>query len=311
MVSLVFEIPANTPISISIVHSEYSAQTITDILVKKDATVNTKVKLTPASMELEEFIVLAPKVKGSIASIMAEEKESSAITNIIGSSEISKKGDSSAAGALKRVTGVTLLDGKDVYVRGLGGRYSNTEMNSMPLPSPDPQSRTVPLDIFPSAVIGSMKVQKSATADIPASFGGGYVDIRTKGKSKDNYFKITTEIKANSNTGKEVNSYEGSSTDWQGSDDGYRAIPSQIVDASNISVGQPVPSLDPADNQANTTLITNRLFTTTKEKLPYGGKLTLEGAYNLEIADKHELSFFANYSYGQDHVSREEEYFTL
>jgi TonB-dependent receptor len=304
------EIPADTDLSLSIVHSEYSSQTLNNIMVKKDETINQEIKLTPASMELEEFIVLAPKVEGSIASIMAEEKKSSAITNIVGASEISKKGDSSAAGALKRVTGVTIVDGKDVYVRGLGGRYSNVEMNSMPLPSPDPQSRTVPLDIFPSAVIGSMKVQKSATADIPASYGGGYVDIRTKDSSKENYFKIKTEVKSNSYTGKEVNNYEGSKTDYLGTDDGYRAIPSQILNDSSIIIGQPVPSFDPANDQAYATAITNRLFTTTKEALPYGGKVTLEGAYNFEIADKHHLSLFANYAYGQTHTYREEEYFS-
>ncbi|QSZ42721.1 TonB-dependent receptor plug domain-containing protein [Sulfurimonas aquatica] len=303
------EIPADVNISISIVHSEYSSQTLNNIVVQKDDTINKEIKLTPASMELEEFIVLAPKVQGSIATIMAEEKENSAITNIVGAAEMSKKGDSTAAGALRRVTGVTLVDGTDVYVRGLGGRYSNVEMNSLPLPSPDPQRRTVPLDIFPSAVISSMKVQKSATADIPASFGGGYVDIRTKGKTKENYLKITTEMKQNSNSGKAVNSYEGSTTDWMGVDDGYRYIPVEILNASQIVVGEVVPTFDARNNQAYTTAITNRLFTSNKETLPLGGKMTLEGAYNLEIADKHELSFFANYSYGQDHTYREEKYF--
>lgn len=302
------EIPADVNLSLSIVNSQYSSQTINNISVKKDETINQEIKLTPASMELEEFVVLAPKVEGSIATIIAQEKNANAITNIIGSAEISKKGDSSAAGALKRVTGVTLVDGKDIYVRGLGGRYSNVEMNSLPLPSPNPQSRTVPLDIFPSAVIGSMVVQKSATANIPSNFGGGYVDIRTKDKSDTNYFKISTEIKSNSNTGKEVNNYEGSKTDWMGSDDGYRAIPSQISNASQIVIGQTVPSFDPANNQEYTTAITNRLLTTTKEKLPYGGKVTLEGAYNLEIADKHELSFFANYAYGQEHEYSQDAY---
>lgn len=303
------KIPADINVSISVVHSEYSAQTLNNLVVEKDKEISTTVQLTPASMELEEYVVLAPKVEGSIATIMAEEKESKAITNIIGSAEISKKGDSSAAGALKRVTGVTLVDGKDIYVRGLGGRYSNVEMNSLPLPSPDPQTRTVPLDIFPAAVIGSMKVQKSATADIPASFGGGYVDIRTKDRSKENYFKIKTEIKSNSNTGKEVNNYEGSKTDWLGKDDGYRSIPANILNDSKIVVGEVVPSFDTANNQAYTTQITNRLFTTTKEPLPYGGKVTLEGAYNFEIADKHTLSLFANYAYGQDHTYREETYY--
>ncbi|MFT5661373.1 MAG: TonB-dependent receptor [Sulfurimonas sp.] len=301
-------IPAEKNVSISIVHSEYSAATIDNIFVKRDTTLKRKIELTPASMELEEFIVLAPKVKGSIASLMAEEKESQAITNIIGASEISKKGDSDAAGALKRVTGVTLI-GSNVYVRGLGGRYSNVEMNSLPLPSPDPQRRTVPLDIFPSAVIGSMQVQKSATADIPASFGGGYVNIRTKDKSKENYLKISTEVKSNSSTGKEVDSYQGSDTDWRGQDDGYRAIPSAILNDSKIVVGERVPSFDSADNQDYTTAIVNRALSTTKEKLPYGGKISVEGAYNMELADKHEVSFFANYTYGQDHRSVDQKYY--
>ncbi|QOP42001.1 carboxypeptidase-like regulatory domain-containing protein [Sulfurimonas marina] len=303
------QIPADRNVSVSMIHSEYSSLTLTDLVVKKDQTIHKAVSMTPASMELEEFIVLAPQVQGSIASILAEEKEAAAVTNIIGAEQISKQGDSDAAGAIKRVTGVTLVDGTDVYVRGLGGRYSNVEMNSLPLPSPDPQRRTVPLDIFPSAVIGSMKVQKSATADIPASFGGGYVDIRTKSKPKENYLKVTTEVRANSYTGKERTTYEGSATDWMGKDDGYRQIPAQILNDSKLVVGEGIPTFDSANQEIYQKAITNRLFSTFKDKLPYGGKLEVEGAYTAEIADQHNLSFFANYAYGQKHTSRDEEYF--
>lgn len=302
-------IPADTNVSISIVHSEYSAQTLNNIRVKKDRTRKIAVKLTPASMELEEFIVLAPQVKGSIAATMNEEKNANAITNILGNEQIAKQGDSDAAGALKRVTGVTIVDGSDVYVRGLGGRYSNVEMNSMPLPSPDPQRRTVPLDIFPAAVIGSMQVQKSATADIPASFGGGYVNIRTKEQAKENYFRISAELKMNSNTGKKVSNYEGSSTDWLGYDNGYRAIPSDILNASKIIVGKRVPSFDPAKNADYVQQITDRSFDIIQEALAPGGKVSLEGAYNQDIASKGHIAIFANYSYSQDHTYREEKYY--
>ncbi len=141
-------VPSGKTLSISVVHSAYSAQTIGGISVKKDGILKNS-KLTPASMELEEFVVLAPKIEGSIADVVAEEKNINAVANILGAQEISKKGDSDAAAALKRVTGVTLVDGKDIYVRGLGDRYSNVELNSMPLPSPNPMKRSVPLDIFP------------------------------------------------------------------------------------------------------------------------------------------------------------------
>ena len=315
-------IPANTKMSISVVHSEYSSQTINDIVVSKDGQINADVNLTPASMELEEFIVLAPKVKGSIASIMAQEKESSAITNIIGSDQMSKKGDSDAAGALKRVTGVTLVDGKNVYVRGLGDRYSNIEMNSMPLPSPDPLKRSVPLDIFPAGVISSMKVQKSATPDVPSNFGGGYVDIRTKDSSKDDYVKLTVGIKGNSNTGKDSLTYQGSSTDWQGFDDGYRAIDSAILNESTIVVGEPqkqfVTEVKVGDtviregytkdeiSQFTQDYIDDRNYEITNQELPLGGSAAIEAAVNFQLADKHTLTLFGNYEYKQEHKSREE-----
>lgn len=311
-------IPSNTKISISVVHSEYSAQTVTDLIVAKNETLYTEVKLTPSSMELEEFIVLAPKVKGSIASIMAEEKNINAIASIIGSDQMSKKGDSNAASALKRVTGVTLVDGKSIYVRGLGDRYSNTEMNSMPLPSPDPLKRSVPLDIFPSGVIGSMKVQKSGTADIPASFGGGYVDIRTKKGSKDDYAKITLGVKGNSNTGKDALTYEGSKSDWKGKDDGYRAIDPKILAESQIIEGQKIKNFVTTipgfregytkdEISSFTQSYANRNYDIKKQKLPMGGSGSLEAAVSFEPADKHIVSLFGNYSYKQDHKSRTEE----
>ncbi|PHS32504.1 MAG: hypothetical protein COA92_06430 [Sulfurovum sp.] len=308
-------VPSGTTLSISVVHSAYSAQTVSGIKVKKGAVTRRTIRLTPASMELEEFIVLAPKVEGSIADVMQEEKQMNAIANIVGAEEFSKKGDSDASSALKRVTGVTLV-GNNIFVRGLGDRYSNVELNSLPLPSPNPIKRTVPLDIFPSGVIKSMKIQKSATADIPASFGGGYIDIRTKDKTKDNYIKISIGAKGNSYTGTEVNTYEGSTTDWQGVDDGYRSIPQEILDASQIVVGEPVVSFDTAhgftQEQLETFMrdIVNRKLTTRKENLPWGGKVSVEGAYSVEIAEDHTLSFFANYTYNQEHRYREEDYFT-
>lgn len=307
------KIPADINVSISVVHSEYSAQTVNNILVSNNKETSVKIELTPASLELEEFVVLAPKVEGSIASIMIEEKNTNAIANIIGSEQMSKKGDSDAASALKRVTGVTLIGGKNIYVRGLGDRYSNIEMNSMPLPSPDPTKRVVPLDIFPTGVIESMKVQKSSTPDIPSNFGGGYVDIRTKENSKDDYVKFSAELKGNSNTGKNVSTYQGSENDWTGYDNGYRVIDSSIIDATGVTLGERIKGFTTdyytKDELAKfTQIFANRSYTATEKKLPYGGKIGLEGAINYEIMDDHKLSFFGNYEYGQEHKYTQETY---
>ncbi len=316
-------IPSGIQLSISVVHSSYSAQTISNVRVKKDGIIRRTIKLTPASMDLEEFVVLAPKVEGSLSDVINEEKKMSAIGNIIGSEEFSKKGDSSAASALKRVAGVTLVGGKSIYVRGLGERYSNVELNSLPLPSPDPTKRVVPLDIFPASMIGSMKVQKSGTADVPASFGGGYIDMRTKNKHEDDYIQIGFGLKGNIYTGKEVITHTGSSSDWTGFDNGYRNIPTDILRHAEVVVGEPINVFSRASvGNGNIAAGEARLLQMTKdfvyrnysvlhEPLPLGGTFDIEALKNFEIDEENKISVFSNYSYSQEHTYREENFFNF
>ena len=309
------EVPSGISLAISVVHSAYSASTVSGIRVKTNGVTHKKVVLTPASMELEEFVVLAPKVEGSITDVVLEEKKSTAITNIIGSESFSKKGDGSAASALKRVTGVTLIGGKSIFVRGLGERYSNIELNSMPLASPDPTKRVVPLDIFPSSMIGSMKVQKSGTADIPASFGGGYIDIRSKDSKEEDYIKIGLGLNANSNTGKKIISYQGSPTDFLGYDDGYRDIPQVILNQASVKVSQRVGRFSTRDFTKDelvklTKDFVKRDMAIKKTSLPVGGGFGVEGIKNFEIDDEQKISVFASYNYGQNHNYIQEKFFT-
>lgn len=189
---------------ISVIHSDFSSQTLKVTVVPKES-VNKFVEMSPASMELEEFVVLAPHVEGSVASVIAEERNSDAVGNVLGSEQFSKSGDSSAAAALKRVSGITIVGGKYVYVRGLGDRYSTVMLNKMHLPSPEPTKRVVPLDIFPTSVIKSIAIQKSYTADIPGSFGGGTVLIRSMDIPEDEGFVAASmSLYSNNSTGKEA-----------------------------------------------------------------------------------------------------------
>jgi len=203
--------------TLSVIHSSYSAQTI-KVTVLANEAINKLVELTPASMELEEFVVLAPHVEGSVASVIAEERNSDAVGNVLGSEQFSKSGDASAAAALKRVSGITIVGGKYVYVRGLGDRYSTVMLNDMHLPSPEPTKRVVPLDIFPTSVIKSIAIQKSYTADLPGTFGGGTVLIRSTDIPEDEGFvNASATIYANDSTGKETMTNSDNSVPLPGS----------------------------------------------------------------------------------------------
>lgn len=280
---------------ISIIHSEFSSQN-TEVTVIAEETVMKEITLTPASMELEEFIVLAPQIEGSMAAMIAEVKQGEAIANVIGSAQMSKQGDSNAASALKRVPGITLIGGKYIYVRGLGDRYSSTELNGMPLPSPNPIKRTVPLDMFPSSVIGSLQVQKTFTPDITGAFGGGYVNVRTRGRVDEDHVKLKVGMNAHDSVGKETTTYDGSSSDWTGYDDSYRPFPDSFSNSALPVIGNAPPSLD-LTNAELQTMLQNRDVDPKQTNVPYGKDIQMEIGKTFELGDEHELSLLGSYAY--------------
>ncbi len=282
--------------TISIIHGSYSSQTLSDIPIAATKTTEKSVEMTPSSLELEEFIVLVPHIEGSIASMVAEEKNSDTIANIVGSQQMARQGDSNAASALKRIAGITVIGGKSIYVRGLGDRYSSTELNGMSLPSPNPIKRTVPLDMFPSGVIGSLQVQKSFSPDITGAFGGGYVNVRTKKGSDEDYAKIKLGTKMHSSYGKDATTYKGSSSDWSGKDHSYRPFANSVTQSALPVVGERPPILE-YDAQEMQAMYQKRDLNVKQESVPLGFEAQVELSKNVTIADEHQLNFLLSYGY--------------
>lgn len=209
---------------ISVIHPKYIMKVLKNIEVKAESTQNENVKLVKSDIVLDEFVVSAPSVEGSLASSIADLKDSDVMADAISSEQFSKSGDSSASGALKRVTGITVVDGKYVYIRGLGERYSTILLNDLHIPSPEPTKRVVPLDIFPTSVIQEMSIQKTHSSNLPGTFAGGTVLIATKDIPKeDNFVKAAVSLNVNAATGKSV-AYNP---------DNSKRLPSIILDYSD------------------------------------------------------------------------------
>ncbi|KFZ30461.1 hypothetical protein IDSA_10390 [Pseudidiomarina salinarum] len=182
-----------------------------------------------ATETIEEVVTTGTRLQGSAAAVVEERKEQAFVADILGAEQISRTGDSDAAAALRRVTGLTLVDGKFIYIRGLGERYSSTQLNGAQVPSPDPTRNVIPLDMFPASIIESLEVQKSYSADKPAHFGGGNVDIRTKSLPEEEAFEIQIGTGWNSESSSDALAY-GDSNDWLGSDD-QRALAQPFLQA--------------------------------------------------------------------------------
>lgn len=170
------------------------------------------------------------------------ERTAPQVVSVLGAADIARTGEGNIAGALGRVTGLSVVGNGFVYVRGLGDRYSLALLNGSPLPSPEPLKRVVPLDIFPSSIIASSLVQKSYSANFPGEFGGGVINLTTKAVPRDAFLQVGGSIGGNSETTGQLGyTYYGSSTDWTGFGDGERNLPSayKAWRASGLRINDP------------------------------------------------------------------------
>ncbi|MEC7987456.1 MAG: TonB-dependent receptor [Myxococcota bacterium] len=192
--------------------------------------------LVPAGLTMEDFIVSVPRIKGSAASLLAQRQESSTVQDVLGSEQMSRSGDSNAASALKRVTGLTVVGGKYVFVRGLGERYSSSLLNGSTLPSPEPERRVIPLDLFPTNMLESLTIQKTFSPDRPAEFGGGVVSIQTKGvpEEEELRFQISMGHTVGSNLTDGTAGFQGE-LDFLGFGVQPRDLPDAVSTASQAS----------------------------------------------------------------------------
>src|SRR5690606_8609749 len=124
------------------------------------------------TINLEGVKVEGTADSGNQTLYLDEKRHAPVVTEALSAEQISRTGDSDAATTLKRVPGLSLIDGRYIYVRGLGERYSSVLLNSAQIPSPDFTRRVVPLDLFPNELLDGIVVQKSYSPDMPGEFGG-------------------------------------------------------------------------------------------------------------------------------------------
>ena len=182
----------------------------------------------------EELVVTAPTLEADSSTAAAQmmmRMRAPAVQDNVGAIEMSANDDSNAADAMQRVTGVSVVEGQSVFVRGLGERYSNTTLAGATLPTTEPDRRVVPLDLFPTGLIDSVQVSKTYTPDKPSQFAGGLVEIVPLKLPGETSFEVSAGGGWNSlTTGAPGLGYPGGGRDWAGFDDGTRALPAGFPD---------------------------------------------------------------------------------
>lgn len=173
---------------------------ISNVVVEEGATQTINSELRPLEGAGQTVIVEAEMNRESEAARLQQRKESSAARDLMSRDEIAKSGGGSASAVARRIVGVTVVGGRYLFVRGLGHRYVNTLFDGARVPSPEPELRTVPLDIFPASALSAINVQKTFTPDVPGDFAGGSVQLESRDVPDDLVVSVGAEIGGNTQT---------------------------------------------------------------------------------------------------------------
>lgn len=289
--------------TVQISYIGFQTLTISDVEVVA-GQVNTlgEIRLGDDTKQLEEVVVTAKAIRTTEAALMTIKKKAPAMLDGISSARMQLTGDATAVEAAKRVTGVSIEGGKYVYVRGLGDRYSKTTLNGVDIPGLDPDRNTIQMDIFPTNLIDNLVVSKNFTADMPADFTGGLLNIETKDFPEERILSASVSLGYNPqmNLTDEFLTYDGGDTDFLGYDDGSRAlpagadaesIPTPISGNSEKEVGDFVRSFNPELGANRETSF-----------LDYSASVSLGNQFDLKNAKEGKLGYIFSLSYRNDYT---------
>lgn len=299
--------------SIRITVLGYSNFDVIEIDVKEDKDTPLNVALTPEAIRGREVVVTARRVNTSTAGLLGNQKRAQSISSGISSEQISKAPDSKASDILKRVTGLTVVDDKYVFVRGLSERYSNASLNKANIPSPEPDKRIVPFDIFPSNLLDNAVIRKAFIPSLPGDFAGGCIQLTTKEFPQSFTGRFSMSYSDNTNTiaNGDFQTYTGGNIDVLGFDDGTRSMPDIIENAakgSKIKEGGMFGGGFTSEEIETFGEAFNNVWTPYNKKAPVNQSYTLSLGNQIEIFERP-LGWVASLSYKNVYSFKEEERF--
>ncbi len=210
----------------------YNDKIVEDVEVKDGEITYLDITLGSGAVALElNVVVQAETIERSENAVLMLQRKSDKIVDGLSAQEMSKYALSDAASALTKISGATVSEGKYIYIRGLGDRYSSAQLDGLPLPSTNPYRNTPQLDLIPTNLLDNIITSKSFSPDLPGNFTGGNVNLKTKTLPEQFFISLRAGVSYNrqNNLQDLFLTYQGGAKDYWGYDDGGRDLPGVLT----------------------------------------------------------------------------------
>lgn len=296
---------------VGINYLSYAKFTIPDVNIQTTEVNTLDIAMEAESVSLNEIVIKAEAVRSTEVALIALQRNASSVQDGVSSQQISRTGVSNAADAIRQMPAAVIQDGRFIVVRGLGDRYSISQLNGVTLPSTDPYRNSSSLDLIPTQIIESIISVKTFTPDLPGNFSGGLVNINTK--SIPDKFTMSLGVSTSYNSQSSlINNFQkhqnSGKYDWLGFEDGGRNQPSMLLDPevrNQLSTSTYLTARQPG-NEEVTSIFNETAHELSNTFVPVIGKTPLNMGVNLAIGHrfpvfKKEFGFTLSVNYGNNY----------
>lgn len=237
--------------------------------------------LEASGVQLADIEIIQVVSKEKESALLQEQQKAVEIKQSIGAEEISKKGIGDVAAAVAKTSGISKQEGSsDIFVRGLGDRYNSTTMNGLPLPSNNPSTKNMSLDVFSTDIVEYIGIDKTFNYKNYGDFAGANVDIVSKTYKGSGMIEVGSGMNANSNAISQNKFYLQDGPSFHGFSN--QPIPNNPLASYNFTTSW--------DKQAAT---------------PIGSSFYLRGGDSYSVGSNGKLSFFLNTSFDNNYNYKE------
>lgn len=287
----------------------FQSKEIDDVVIKKEENTHLDIilgRVASREKEIEGVVIKSSARKETIASTINLQKNAGVVSQVIGVEAIKRSPDKNTGEVLKRVSGVSLVDGKYIVVRGLSDRYNQAMLNGIQLSSTEPDRKTFSFDLFPSSVIETLVINKTFIPEYTGEWAGGLIQVNTKDIPAKKFFNAQIGVGANTMTiNHEFLTNGGGKLDFLGIDDGYRNLPAGFPAKNRFAVLTDAEKTDFGKKYAKN-------FGYGTLGYPENLSLQLDGGFNSKIFGK-DLGVIAvlNYTNNKKRTETSNRFFTI
>jgi outer membrane receptor for ferrienterochelin and colicin len=279
----IITVPAGKKYELQFSAVGYESKTVDEIEVSAEKLTDLPVMLDISGKSLGEVTVTATRTsarKETVNSLIQFQKNTNTVAAVISAESIRRSPDKNTGEVLKRVPGTSIQEGKYLVVRGLSDRYNQAMLNGIQLSSTEPDRKTFSFDLFPSAAIDNIIINKAFVPEYPGEWAGGLVQVNTKDIPANNFFTLQLGTGFNTQTiGRDFYTYKGGSLDFLGIEDGSRALPASFPTKSRFNVLQDAEKTSLGKNFVND-------WSVHQAGIPLNTSLQASGGLNTKLLGK-------------------------